>query len=49
MDAVTQLVKHGADNMAKNFFGLNMLHVAAQGDQANTLYYFFQSGVNINE
>ena len=32
MDAVHCLVKRGANINAENFFGLNMLHVAAQGD-----------------
>ena len=29
MDAVHTLMKNGADKNAENFFGLNMLHVAA--------------------
>ena len=49
MDAIHCLVKRGANINAENFFGLNMLHVAAQGDQANSLYYFYINGVNLNQ
>ena len=40
MNAIHTLIEHGADPQALNLFGLNMLHVAAQGDQAAALYYF---------
>ena len=40
MDAVHTLMAHGAEAHAVNYFGLNMLHVAAQGDSAASLYYF---------
>ncbi len=40
MDAVLCLIQFGSDPFALNQFGLSMLHVAAQGDAANTLYYF---------
>ena len=49
MDAVQTLIDYGADPHAKNFFGLNMLHVAAQGDSAVSLYYFKRLDVDINE
>ena len=29
MDAVYTLIKYGSDPFAENFFGLNMVHVAA--------------------
>ena len=29
IDAIEALVSHGADPMAENYFGLNLLHVAA--------------------
>ena len=32
INAIEALHKHGADHHARNQFGLNMLHVAAQGD-----------------
>lgn len=32
-----------------NYNGLNMMHVAAQGDQAAPLYLFKMIGININE
>jgi palmitoyltransferase len=42
------LLDLGADLNAKNSFGLNVLHIAAQGDQPTTLYYFHKLlGVNI--
>ena len=34
MDAVHTLMKFGADPHALNFYGLSMMHVAAQGDTA---------------
>ena len=40
MDAIKTLIEHGSDPAAINAFGLSMLHVAAQGDAANSLYYF---------
>lgn len=49
MDAVKSLIAHGSDVQAENAFGLNMIHVAAQGDAASTLYFFKQQGVNINK
>jgi len=41
------LLKYGADIAAKNNYGINVMHVAAQGDQPITLYYFKQKGVDI--
>jgi palmitoyltransferase len=32
---------------AKNKFGINMLHVAAQGDQPISLYYFKNKGLSL--
>jgi ankyrin repeat protein len=34
------LVKFGSDINMKNAYGLSMVHVAAQGDAAASLYYF---------
>ena len=39
------LVKNGADIWVKNKQGINMLHVAAQGDQAYSLTYFIKKGI----
>lgn len=36
------LIDEGANKYALNKHGLNCLHVAAQGDQPSTLYYFAQ-------
>jgi palmitoyltransferase ZDHHC13/17 len=49
MDAARTLIAYGADMHAENFFGLNMVHVAAQGDQATTLYFFKTQGIDINK
>jgi len=49
MDACRALIRHGADKDAENFYGLNMLHVAAQGDMADTLYFFHKLEVDINK
>lgn len=49
MDAVKTLIKYGGDPEAINFFGLNMLHVAAQGDSAATLYFFKQLNIDMNQ
>ena len=40
LKSVYILINSGADINQTNSFGLTMLHVAAQGDSANTLYYF---------
>lgn len=49
MDAIRTLMRIGADKHAENYFGLNMVHVAAQGDQAASLFYFKEQGVDINK
>jgi palmitoyltransferase ZDHHC13/17 len=41
------LIRYGADMNARNNFGINMLHVAAQGDQPVTLFYFKQKGLDL--
>ena len=45
---IKMLVKNGADPFAKNKSGINMLHVAAQGDEAYSLTYFKTQGISIN-
>lgn len=42
------LIKYGANPYVKSAHGLNMLHVAAQGDQAYSLCYFKKKGISIN-
>jgi ankyrin repeat protein len=32
---------------AKNAYGLNVLHISAQGDQPVSLYYFKEKGMNL--
>lgn len=34
------LMKNGADMYIRNNFGINVMHVAAQGDQPISLFYF---------
>jgi hypothetical protein len=45
---VSLLIDNKANIYAANKDGLNMLHTAAQGDQAFMLYYFKELGLNIN-
>ena len=42
------LHKNGADIRVRNKQGINMLHVAAQGDQPYSLTYFREKGLGIN-
>ena len=48
MDAIRALIAYGANIHAVNKFGLNMLHVAAQGDVACSLYFFKEKGVSLD-
>jgi ankyrin repeat protein len=48
IDAIEALVMYGADIYALNKNKLNMLHVAAQNDQAISLYYFKLKKLDIN-
>jgi len=41
------LIEGGADIYAKNNFGINMLHVAAQGDQPISIYFFKLRGLDL--
>ena len=43
------LVRNGADIYARNKQGINMIHVAAQGDQAYSLLYFKNRGLSVTE
>lgn len=45
---ISMLIENKANIYAVNKDGLNMLHTAAQGDQAFMLYYFKQLGLDIN-
>ena len=45
---VCMLIENKANIYAINKDGLNMLHTAAQGDQAFMLYYFKQLGLDVN-
>jgi len=48
INAVELLINQGGDVHQRNGFGLNMLHVAAQGDQSSSLYCFKKLNVDIN-
>ena len=44
------LIEEGSDKFVTNKHGLNCLHIASQGDQPVSLYYFHKIlGLNINE
>ena len=40
MKAIRVLIANYADIYSENAYGLGMLHVAAQGDAGNALYFF---------
>lgn len=42
-----ELLKAGADLTCRNNFGIDVMHVAAQGDQPISLFFFKQKGCNI--
>jgi ankyrin repeat protein len=42
LDMINKLVLNGADVHATTRKGLNLLHIAAQGDQINSLVYFLE-------
>lgn len=44
---INLLLDYGADMYMRNNFGINVLHVAAQGDQPISLYFFKQKGLDI--
>ena len=41
------LLKHGSDMYIKNNFGINVMHVAAQGDQPISLFFFKDQGFDL--
>ena len=41
------LLANSADKFALNFMGINCMHVAAQGDQPISLYFFKQQGLDL--
>ena len=44
------LIEEHADKLVKNAHGLNCLHVAAQGDQPGSLYFFHKiKGLDIKD
>lgn len=47
---IQALIDHGADPLVENELGLNVLHVAAQGDAARSIYVFIkEKNVDINK
>ena len=42
------LIEHGADPHAQVAAGLNMFHIAAQGDEPCALEFFIRQGISIN-
>ena len=50
IEIIKELINHGVDYKKKNNSGLNVLHMAAQGDRPNVLIYFKEKyNMNINE
>ena len=49
LDAIYTLIQNGADFQVENANGLNMLHVAAQGDSVPPLYLFKMLGLKLNK
>lgn len=47
--AINILINNGADYFEENQYGLNMMHVAAQGDAAASLFLFKELGIDINK
>eukprot|EP00350_Pseudokeronopsis_sp_OXSARD2_P011201 CAMPEP_0170560390 /NCGR_PEP_ID=MMETSP0211-20121228/48676_1 /TAXON_ID=311385 /ORGANISM="Pseudokeronopsis sp., Strain OXSARD2" /LENGTH=45 /DNA_ID= /DNA_START= /DNA_END= /DNA_ORIENTATION= len=41
------LINNGADIKSKNKYGISVMHIAAQGDQPLSLYYFKELGISI--
>jgi ankyrin repeat protein len=48
LKAVRYLIENGADFTMTNKHKINMMHVAAQGDNPLSLYYFYKLGLDIN-
>ena len=48
LSMIRLLVKHGAEINVVNKQGINMLHVAAQGDAPIAIAYFLEKGISIN-
>ena len=48
MKLIKLLMKNGADFSVKSKMGINMMHVAAQGDSAYSLTYFKDKGISVN-
>lgn len=48
IELIETLLSNGADMHARNKFGINVLHVAAQGDCPISLYYFMNKNMDIS-
>ena len=48
ISCIKYLISEGADAFAKNMCDINMLHVAAQGDQPISIAFFMTLGLDIN-
>lgn len=49
LTSIKLLIEFGADIKAENVHGMTMLHVAAQGDSANSLYFFKTKRLDLNK
>jgi len=48
LDAINSLLRHGANKDVLTATGLSMLHLAAQGDSAPSLFLFKEIGLDLN-
>jgi len=47
IETIQVLLDNGADMYAKNNYGINVMHVAAQGDKPASLFYFKEKGIDL--
>jgi palmitoyltransferase ZDHHC13/17 len=47
LDLIKLLIKYGADMYARNNYGIDMMHVSAQGDMPISMYYYRHKGLDV--
>lgn len=47
LQIIKMLLSNGSDMFQRNNFGINVMHVAAQGDQPISLYFFKEKGMDV--
>ena len=48
MRIIRYLIDLGAEIGVQNYHGINLMHVSAQGDQATSIVFFSQKGLDVN-